>query len=114
MWTVQDNGKRMQQLKLAVLPGAALLTLVTPGLQILRLKEQAVLLYCRESLGGCYFALNGERLVRQAKRLKLAGGDIHAREALAANVKDRQAAGRRPRHKHGCGVGRGCNRLSRR
>ena len=45
MWTVQDNGKRMQQLKLAVLPGAALLTLVTPGLQILRLKEQAVLLY---------------------------------------------------------------------
>ena len=73
--------------------GAVALTLVTPGLQILRLKEQAVLLYCRESLGGCYFALNGERLVRQAKRLKLAGGYIHAREPLAAYIKDRQAAG---------------------
>ena len=92
MWTVQDNGKRMQQLKLAVLPGAALLTLVTPGLQILRLKEQAVLLYCRESLGGCYFALNGERLVRKPKGLKLSGGDIHARQPLAAHIENRQAA----------------------
>ena len=94
MWTVQDNGKRMQQLKLAVLPGAALLTLVTPGLQILRLKNQPVLLYCRKALRCGNFAFNGKRLVGKPKGLKLAGGHIHARKTLAAHVKDRQAAGR--------------------
>lgn len=45
------------------LPDAAVLTLVSPGLQILGLKEQAVLLYGRQALRGCYFALDRKRFV---------------------------------------------------
>lgn len=48
----------------AGLPDAAGLTLITPGLQILWLKEQAVLLNGRKPLRGGYFTFNGERLVR--------------------------------------------------
>ena len=83
----------MQQHKKLGQRAAGLLTLATPGLQILRLKKQTVLLYGREALGGGHFTFDGKRLIRQAKRLKLAGGYIHAREPLAAYIKDRQAAG---------------------
>ena len=50
---------------LLVSPGyeAAVLALVAPGLQILRLKQQTVLLYCGHALWGCYFTLDRKRLV---------------------------------------------------
>ena len=67
--------------------------MVASGLQILRLKEQAVLLDSRKALRSCHFAFNGERLVRKPKGLKLAGGDIHAREPLAAHIEYWQGTG---------------------
>ena len=77
-WTVEADG----------------LALVTPGLQILRLKKQPVLLYCRKALRCGNFTFNGKRLVGKPKGLKLARRHIHARKPFAAHVKDRQAAGR--------------------
>ena len=67
MQTYVLMGGEWQLLKalLFVSPGwaAAVLALVAPGLQVLRLKEQAVLLYGREALRSCYFALDRKRLV---------------------------------------------------
>lgn len=68
------------------------LALVAPGLQILGLKEQAVLLDGGKALRCCHLALDGERLVRKPKGLKLPGGNIHARQPLAAHIENRQAA----------------------
>ena len=82
------------------------LALVAPGLQILRLKKQPVLLYCRKALRCGNFAFNGKRLVGKPKGLKLSGRNIHVRKPFAADIEHRKAAGRRTSHEHCCGIGR--------
>ena len=53
------------------------LALVAPGLQILRLKKQAILLHSGQPLRGCYFTFDRQRLVGKTKGLKLSGRNIH-------------------------------------